>query len=136
MEKSDRGILSDDIPLCKLNSKHIKNLFHDVGHSFPSETTCGKTVLQLTAHELQRMRNAVHDKQLFPVLDESTLSAIQYSCNLVGSIGTRHVIYLYERQPLLCALNSNGIAQALNDALRSLGINRSSFCLLWSAAAK
>ena len=37
---------------------------------------------------------------------------------------------------LKCAPNSNIIAQAVDDAVRSLGINRSFFCLLLSAAAK
>ena len=48
--------MSADIPLYKLNNKNIKDLFH-IGHSLPS--TCGKTVLQLSADELERMRNAV-----------------------------------------------------------------------------
>ena len=39
-------------------------------------------------------------------------------------------------QPLKCAPNSNIIAQAVDDAVRNLGINRSFFCLLLSDAAK
>ena len=72
-----KAFLSADIPLHKLNNKHMKNLFHDIDHSLPSETTCKKTVLQLSADELQRIRNVVHDKQIFLVVNESTLSGIQ-----------------------------------------------------------
>ena len=62
MEKLTKAFLSADIPLYKLNSEHLKNLFLDNGHNFPSETICRKAVLQLSADELQRIRNGVHDK--------------------------------------------------------------------------
>ena len=54
----------------------------------------------------------------------------------MGSFETPHVSYLYDRQPLKCAPNSNIIAQAVDDAVRNLGINRSFFCLLLSDAVK
>ena len=52
------------------------------------------------------------------------------------SLETPHVSYLYDCQPLKCARNSNIIAQAVDDAVRNLGINRSFFCLLLSDVAK
>ena len=54
----------------------------------------------------------------------------------MGSLETRHVSYLYDCQPLKCTPNSNIIAQAVDDAVRYLGINKSFFCLLLSDAAK
>ena len=120
----------------KLNNTHIRNLFRDLGHRLPSETICRRTALQLSEDELKRIRNAVHDKQSFLIIDESTLSGTQYLNILVGSLQTPHVSYLYECQPLKCAPNSNIIAQAVNDAIRNLEINRSFFCLLLSDAAK
>ena len=54
----------------------------------------------------------------------------------MGSLETPHVSYLYDCQPLKCAPNSNIIAQAVDDAVRNLGINKSLFCLLLSDAAK
>ena len=54
-----------DIPLYKLNNTLIKNLFRDIGHRLPSETTCKQTAMQLSEDELKRIRNAVHDKQIF-----------------------------------------------------------------------
>ena len=107
-----------------LDNKHIKNPLHDIGHSLPSEAACRKLVVQSSADELQRIRNAVHDKQIFLVVDESTLSGIQYLSILVGSLETPHVSYLYDCQPLSCASNSNSIAQAIDDAVRSLGDNK------------
>ena len=63
VEKVTEAFLSADIPLYKLNSNFIKNLFLDNGHSLLSETTCRKTALQLSVVELQRIRNVVglHD---------------------------------------------------------------------------
>ena len=54
----------------------------------------------------------------------------------MGSLETPHVSYLHDCQPLKCSPNSNIIAQAVNDAVRNLEINRSFFCLLLSDAAK
>ena len=74
VEKVTKAFLSADIPLYKLSNTHIKNLFRDIGHRLPSETTCRQTVLQLSDDKLKRIRNAVHDKQVFLVVDEGTLS--------------------------------------------------------------
>ena len=136
VEKVTKAFWSADIPLYKLNNTHIKNLFRDIGHRLPSETTCRQTALQLSKDESKRIRNAVQDEQLFVIVDESTLSGTQYLNILVGSLETPHVSYLYDCQPLKCAPNSNIIAQAVDDAVRNLGINRSFFCLLLSDAAK
>ena len=53
----------------------------------------------------------------------------------MGSLETPRVSYLYDCQPLKCASNSNIIAQAVDDAVRHFGINRSFFCLLLSDVA-
>ena len=102
----------------------------------PSETTCRRTALQLSEDESKQIRNAVHDKQIFLIVDESTVSGTQYLKILVGSLETLHVCYLYDCQLLKCAPNINIIAQAVDDAVRNLGINRSFFCLLLFDAAK
>ena len=136
VEKVIKAFLSADIPLYKLNNTQIENLFRDIGHRLPSETTCRRTALQLSKDELKRIRNAVHDKQIFFIVDEITLSGTQYLNILVGNLETPHVSYLYDSQPLQCAPNSNIIAQAVDDAVRNLGIKRSFFCLLLSDAAK
>ena len=127
--------MSADITLYKLNNTHIKNLSRDIGHRLPSETTCRRTALQLSKDELKRMRNAIHDEQIL-LIDESTMSCMHYLNILMGSLETPHVSYLYDCQPLKCAPNSNINAQAVDDAVRNLEINRSIFCLLLSDAAK
>ena len=92
--------MSADIPLYKLNNTQIKDLFRDIGHRLPSETTCRRTALQLSEDELKRIRNTVHDKQIFVIVDESILSGMQYLNILVGSLETPHVSYLYDCQLL------------------------------------
>ena len=57
-------------------------------------------MLQLSADELEQIRDAVHDKQNFEIVDESTLSGIQYLNILVGSLETPHINYLNDCQPL------------------------------------
>ena len=109
MEKVIKAFLSADILLCKLNYKHIKNLFHDICHSLPSETTCRNTVLQPSADESERIRNAVHLRQVFLAFDESTLSGIQYLNILFGSLEILNVSYLCDCQPSPCVPNSNCI---------------------------
>ena len=121
------------MPLYKLNNTHIKYLFCDIGHRLPSETTCGRTTLQLSEDQLKRIEMT---NKFFLSLTKGTLSGTQYLNILVGSLETRHVTYLYDCQPLKCAPNSNIIAQAVDNAVRNLGINKSFFCLLLSHAAK
>ena len=120
----------------KLNNTHIKSLFRDIGHRLPFETTCRRTALQLSEDELKRIRNAVHDKQIFVIVDESTLSGTQCLNIVARSLETPQVSHLYDCQPLKCANNSNIIAQAVDNAVRNLGINKSFFCLLPSDAVK
>ena len=55
------------------------------------------------------------------------LSGMQCLNIPVESLETAHVSYLYDCQPLKCTPNSNIIAQAVDDAVRNLGINRSFF---------
>ena len=117
VEKVAKAFLSADIPLYKLNNTQIKNLFPDIGHRLPYETTCRRTALQLSKDELKQIQNAVHYKQIFLIIDENTLSGTQYLNILVGSLETPHVSYLYDCQPLKCDTNSNIIAQAVDDAV-------------------
>ena len=55
VEKVTKAFLSADILLYKLNNTHIKNLFRDIGHRLPSETTCRRTALQLNEDESKRI---------------------------------------------------------------------------------
>ena len=128
VKKAIKAFLFADISLYKFNNTHIKNLFRDIGHRLPSETNCRRTALQLSEDELKRIRNAVHDKPVLLIVDESTLSGSQYLSIVVGSLETPHVSYLYDCQPLKCAPNSNVIAQAIDNAVRNVGISGSFFC--------
>ena len=52
---------------------------------------CRRTALQLSEDELMRIRNVVHDKQIFLIVDDSIVSGTQYLNILVGSLETPHV---------------------------------------------
>ena len=121
--------MSADIPLCKPSDTYIKNLFCDIGYRLPSEASCRRTALQLSEDELKRIRSTVHDKQVFLIVDESTLPGTQFLNILVGSLETPYVSYLDDCEPLKCTPNSNIIARAVDNAVRNLEINKSFFCL-------
>ena len=91
MEKVTKAFLIADIPLQKVNNTQIKNPFHDFDCSLLFETTCRKTVLQLSADESQWIRKAIHHKHIFLVGDDSILSGRQCLYILVGSLETPHV---------------------------------------------
>ena len=110
METITKAFLSADIFLYKLNNKHIKKLFHEVGYSLLPETTCRKTVLHFSAVELQQIKNAVSGKQIFLVVDVSTVSGIKYLNILFESLETSHISCLYGCQSLSCASNISIIA--------------------------
>ena len=82
----------------------------DIGHRLPSETTCRRKLQQLSEDELKQIRNAVYDRQIFLIVDESTFSGTQCLNILVADLETPHVSYLYDCQPLNCAPNRNIIA--------------------------
>ena len=128
MEKVTKALfLFDDIPMCKLCNEHIKNLFHSIGHSLSSETTYRKTVLQLSANEFHGIRNAVQTNKFFWL---KSLILLQYLNIVVKSLEISRVSYLYNCQPLSCAPKTKCIAQAVDNAVGFVGINRQSISLL------
>ena len=55
VQKVTKAFMFADMPLCKINNTHIKNLFRDIGHRLPCETTGRRTALQLSEEELKRI---------------------------------------------------------------------------------
>ena len=77
VEKVTKAFLSVDIPLYKLNNTHIKNLFRDIGHRLPSETTCRRTALQLSEDELKQYEILFMTNKFFLML----MSALRLARN-------------------------------------------------------
>ena len=124
VKKVIKAFLSADIFfLYKLNSKHKESLFRGIGHNLPSEGTCRKTMQRLSEDELQRIRITIQvytTNEYFWLLMRALYLGIQYLTILRGSLQTPHVKYFFVCQPLPCEPNSNSIAQAADDAVRSL----------------
>ena len=98
-----------------------------------TETTCRRTALQLSKDELKQIPNAVQNKQIFHIVDERTLSGTQYFNILVGSLETPHVSYLYDCQPLQCALIATSLLKRLTMLLEILELTEASsgcYCLM------
>ena len=68
MEKVTETFSYADISLYKLNNKHMNNLIREISHSLPSEITCRKTVLQLSADELLRIKKLHVTSKIFWLL--------------------------------------------------------------------
>ena len=94
------------------------------------------TVVRLSADELQWIINAVHDKQIFLIVDESTLSGIQYLNILSWKLGNTSRQLFVRLSTMPCATNSHSIALVVDDAVKSLGMRRNLFLFLLSDAAK
>ena len=70
--------------------------------------------------KLQQIRKAVHDKEIFFIVDKSTVSGTQYLNILVGSLETPHVSNLYDCQPLKCAPIATSLLKQLTILLEIL----------------
>ena len=129
VEKVTKAFLS--VPLYKRNNTHIKNLFRVVGHRLPSETTCRRTALQLSEDESKRIQNAVYDKQIFLIVDESTLSGTRYLNILVASLETPHTcVTVNLKNVLLIATLPLKQLTILLEILKSTEASSACYCLM------
>ena len=65
------AFLAADIPLYNLKNPKICNLFTDLGQPMPSKSACRAHVVQLFEDKLRRIKERLHDKTVFLVVDES-----------------------------------------------------------------
>ena len=70
---------------------------------------------------------------LFPNNKEIVSNFMSWNLKILKGLKIHHVSYLYYCQPLPCSPNSKNIAQAVDDADRSPGINKTLsvfYCLI------
>ena len=82
------------------------------------------------------MRNIVHGKQIFLVVEKSNLLGIKYLNILMGSVETTHVNYLHDYQSLPCAPSSNSATETVSNTVRSHEITEALCvfcCFIWGA---
>jgi len=130
------AFLSADIPLHKLRNGRLRQLFQDIGHPLPSESTCRSQVSVLADAESNRIKELMAGKQLFMVVDESDMNGTQYMNILVGNIESPQTTFVYDCIPLKSSPDSACVIRIIDDTIRSLETDRQNFCLLLSDAAR
>jgi hypothetical protein len=135
-EEVTRAFLSANIPLHKLHNKALRKLFENIGHSLPSATTCRNKVGEIASADAEKLKECLRGKEIFMVIDESDISGKQYLNILVGLLNQPQVTFMFDCQFLQCSANGQLICRVVDDAIRSLGIDRKDFCLLLSDAAR
>ncbi len=128
------SFLSADIPLHKLQNPKIEGLFTDLGQLVSSESACRGYVQTLAASEFERIKDLLHDKTIFMVIDESEISKTKYLNVLVGDTAAPEKTYFVDCS-VVQSVNQAVIAAKVDDTLRNLGVQRNNFLLLLSDAA-
>lgn len=130
------AFLSANIPLYKVNNEKLRALFSDIGHPLPSLTTCRSRVKLLADSELRRIKDIVADKKVYIVIDESEISGKQYFNTLVGNIEEPDKIFLFDCRVCNTKSDHHYVVHLVDDVIKSLEIDRHSFVLLLSDAAR
>ena len=128
------AFLSADIPLHKLQNPLICQLFTDLDQTVPSQSACRMQVDTLAAQETLRLKELLHMKTVFLVVDESEVSGQKYFNVLVGDTAVPEKTYVVECSAVT-SVNQIIVATIIDDALKKLDVERNNFVLLLSDAA-
>lgn len=129
-----QAFLSADIPLHKLQNPLICQLFTDLGQPVPSQSACRAQVDTLAADEVLRLKELLHMKTVFLVVDESEVSGQKYFNVLVGDTAVPEKTYVVDCSAVE-SVNQTVVATKIDDALKKLDVQRNNFVLLLSDAA-
>lgn len=136
-----KSFIAADIPLHKLNNKHIKGVFAKYTHFVPPSTSMARSHLLPGIYEdvSARVVEELRGQKLWVSVDESRDSCGRF----VGAIVVRKLSDEQSRPYILNivdleATNADTICLAVDDALRSLGnaINRTDVLMLVTDGAK
>ena len=123
-----------DIPLFKLQHPQILQLFTHLGQPVPSESSCRKHVDKLAVDEKQRLKERLHNKNPFLVVDESEINGNKYLNILIGDTAVPETTYVLGCS-IVQTVSQQIVTVKIDDALKKLDIQRHNFALLLSDAA-
>ena len=129
------GFLAADKPLFKLQHPQIWQLFTHLGQPVPSESSCLEHVDKLAVDEKQRLKECLHNKNTFLVVDESEINGSKYLNILIGDTAVRKTTCVLDCS-IVETVNQQVVTVKINDALKKLDIHRQNFVLLLSDAAR
>ena len=78
------AFLAADIQVFKLQHPQIRQLFTHLGQPVPSESSCREHVDKLAVDVIQRLKEHLHNKNTFLVVDESEINGSKYLNILIG----------------------------------------------------
>ena len=80
-----RVFLAADIPLKKLGNTDLRNLFSEMGHPLPNESSAREKLKTLAIEETARVKGILSEKQIFAVVDESDIRGTKFLVILASS---------------------------------------------------
>ena len=101
----------------------------------PSESSCRAHVDTLASKELQRIKDCLHGKRVFLVVDESEIEQKKYLNILVGDTAAPETTYVADCS-IVETVNQQIVATKIDDVLRKLDVEWNNFVLLLSDAAR
>ena len=128
------AFLAADIPLKKLQSSHIRELFTNLGQAVPSESVCRAHVETLAEQEMDNIKKKLAGKDIFMVVDESEVLKNKYINVLVGDADEPEKTYIVDCS-IVETVNQHFVAAKIDDCIKKLDAPRSRFMLLLSDAA-
>ena len=129
------AFLAADIPLSKLQHPQIRRLFTHLGQLVPSESSCREHVDKLAVDEKQRLKERLHNKNTFLVVDESEINNSKYLKIPIGDTAVPETTYVLDCS-IVKTVNQQIVTMKIGDALKKLDIQRHNFVLLLSDAAR
>ena len=125
-----------DIPLFKLQHPQICQLFtHLGGQPVPSESSCREYVDKLAVDEKQQLKEHLHNKNTFLVVDESEISGRKYLKILISDTAVPEITCVLDCN-IVETVNQQVVTMKIDDALKKLDNQRHNFVLLLSDAAR
>ena len=113
------AFLAADIPLFKLQHPQIRRLLTHLGQLVPSESSCREHVDKLAADEKQRLKERLHNKNTFLVVDESEINDSKYLKIPIGDTAVPETMYVLDCS-IVETVNQQVVTMKIGDVLKKL----------------
>ena len=114
VEKVTSAFFASDIPLKKIENKHIRELFTSMNHPLPSEKSCRNQITPIFEKIIEKIKSITYSQKIFIVFDESSIDNIQYGHILLGTIENPETTYLAKCVVLEGSLNSDMVCRLID----------------------
>ena len=123
-----------DIPLHKLRHPSLKKLADICNGEMPSESFGRKMVSKFADKKVETIKNKIGDSPYYLIADESTCKKYTDVLVIIGDLNTSDINYVGCCKVVQTA-DSSSVLIAIDDFIKSLGLEREKFSLFISDAA-